>query len=68
MCIYRRIAGSSSQVLVLTVRNVLSGLGVPVLLRQTKVDEEKFITMASDSHQKVVRFDVCDSSNEIREN
>ena len=52
------ISGSPSQVLVLPVRNVLPGLVVSVLLGQTKVNEEEFITVTSDSHQEVVWFDV----------
>jgi len=54
----RRIAGSSSQVLVLTVRNVEMGLGVAVLLGQTKVDHVDLIAALANAHEEVVWLNV----------
>ena len=64
MCINGSISCSASQVLVFSVRNVLPSFVVSVLLGQTEVDEEQFITMTSDSHQEVVGFDVCKQRKE----
>lgn len=45
---------------------MLASSVVSVLFRQSKVDEEKFITMPPNSHQEVVRFDVCSSRKVIK--
>ena len=52
------IAGRASQVLVLPVRNVEVGLGVTVLLGQTKVDDIDLVATLADAHEEVVRLDV----------
>ena len=53
-----RIAGSSSQVLVLAIRDVEMGLGIPVLLCKTKVNDVDLIPALADTHEKIVRLDV----------
>jgi hypothetical protein len=52
------VASSAGQVLVLSVRNVLAGAVVAVLLGQAEVDEEELVAVAADPHQKVVGLDV----------
>ncbi len=51
--------GGSGEVLVLSVGNVLTASVVPVFLGQTKVNEEQFVAMATDAHEKVVGLDVA---------
>jgi hypothetical protein len=53
-----RIAGSSSQVLVLTVRDVEVRLRVAVLLGQSKIDHVDLVAALANTHEKVVRLDV----------
>ena len=53
------VAGSASQVLVLSVGDVKVGLRVPVFLGETEVDDIDLVATLSDSHQKVVRLDVA---------
>lgn len=52
------ITGSTSQVLVLTVRDVEVSLGVPVLLGETKVDDIHLIAPLTNAHQEVVGLDI----------
>jgi hypothetical protein len=52
------ITGSTSQVLVLTVRNVEVRLGVTVLLGQTKVDHIDLVATLTDTHKEVVGLDI----------
>lgn len=52
------IAGSSSQVLVLTVWDMKVGLGVTVLLGQTKINHIDLVSTLANAHQKIVRLDV----------
>lgn len=52
------ITGSTSQVLVLTVRDMEVSLGVTVLLGETKVDHVDLIATFANAHQKVVRLDI----------
>ena len=53
------LPSSSSQVLVLSVGNVLSSSVISVFLGQSKVNQEEFVTVATNSHQEVVRLDVA---------
>lgn len=52
------IPGSTSQVLILAVRDVEVGLGVTVFLREAKIDDVNLVPTLSNAHQEVVRFDV----------
>ena len=52
------ITSSTSQVLVLTVRNMEVGLGVTVFLSKTKVNYVDLVTTLANSHQEIVRLDV----------
>ena len=61
--IIRHTPGSSCQVLVLPVGNVLAGPVVSVLLSQSKVDQEEFVAVTPNTHQEVVWLDV--TMNEI---
>lgn len=58
MCIDRHITGSASQALMLPVWNVFFGLGVDVLLGQTKVNDvdDVFLFIPLPSDEKVFRF------------
>ena len=59
----RHRPGSSCQILVLSVRNVLTGPVVSVLFGQSKVDQEEFVAVTPNTHQEVVWLDV--TMNEI---
>jgi hypothetical protein len=52
------VASSTSQVLVLSVGDVKVGLRVPILLRETKVNDIDLVATLADSHQEIVRLDV----------
>lgn len=52
------ITGSSSQVLVLTVRDVEVSLGVAVFLCETKIDDVDLVSTLTDTHQEVVGLDI----------
>lgn len=52
------ITGSTSQVLVLTVRDVEVSLWITVLLGQTKIDDVDLVTTLSNAHKEVVWFDI----------
>ena len=52
------ITGGTSQVLVLTVRNVEVSLGIAVLLGQTKVNHVHLVPTFANAHQEVVGFDI----------
>ena len=54
----RTLPGSSCQVLVLPVRDVLSRSVVSVFLGQSEVDEEELVTVSPDPHEEVVRLNV----------
>ena len=54
MRVDRSVARRAGQVLILSVRYVLTGAHVAILFRQAKVDQEQFVAMAPDSHQKIV--------------
>tara|TARA_R110002003_G_scaffold202_8_gene15712 strand:+ start:4601 stop:5092 length:492 start_codon:yes stop_codon:yes gene_type:complete len=53
------IAGGTSQVLVLSVRNVEVGLGIAVLLGQAEVNDIDLVAALADAHEEVVRLDVA---------
>ena len=53
------VASRARQVLVLTVRDVKVRLRVPVLLRQTKVDDVDLVAALADAHEEVVGLDVA---------
>lgn len=52
------IAGGTSQVLVLSVRNVEVSLGITVLLGQTEIDNVDLVAALANAHEEVVRLDV----------
>jgi hypothetical protein len=52
------VASGTSQVLVLSVRDVEVGLRVPVLLGETEVDNVDLVTPLTDTHEEVVGLDV----------
>ena len=56
--VIKLIPGSSCQVLVLPVGNVLAGPVVSILLSQSKVDQEEFVAVTPNTHQEVVWLDV----------
>lgn len=58
MGVDRSITGSTSQVLVLSVWDVEMGLGVTVLLGQTKIDNVDLVATLSDAHEEVVGLDI----------
>ena len=53
-----RISSGTRQVLVLTVRDVEVRLRIPVLLRQTEVDDVHLVAPLANPHQEVVRLDI----------
>jgi hypothetical protein len=52
------VTSGTSQVLVLSVRDVEVGLGVPVLLGETKVNHVDLVAPLADAHEEVVGLDV----------
>lgn len=52
------ITGGTSQVLVLSVRDVEVSLGITVLLGQTKVDDIDLVAALTNAHEEVVGLDV----------
>lgn len=52
------VTSSTSQVLVLSVRNVEVGLGVAVLLGQTEIDHVDLVAALANTHQEVVGLDI----------
>ena len=53
------VTSGTSQVLVLSVRDVEVGLGVPVLLGETEVDHVDLVAPLADTHEEVVGLDVA---------
>lgn len=58
MGVDRSVTSSTRQVLVLSVRDVEVGLGVPVLLGQTEIDNVDLVAALANTHQEVVRLDI----------
>ena len=58
MGVNRGVTSGTGQVLVLSVRDVEVGLGVPVLLGETEVDNVDLVTPLTDTHEEVVRLNV----------
>ncbi|KAI3487940.1 hypothetical protein L1887_48023 [Cichorium endivia] len=54
----RGVAGGAGEVLVLSVGDVEVGLGVAVLLGETKVDDIDLVATLTDAHEEVVGLDV----------
>jgi hypothetical protein len=52
------ITSSTSQVLVLPVRDVEVSLGVTVLLGETEIDNVDLVATLADAHEEVVRLDI----------
>lgn len=52
------VTSSTSQVLVLSVRNVEVGLGITVLLGETEVDNVDLVATLADAHEEVIRLDI----------
>lgn len=52
------VTSSTSQVLVLSVRDVEVGLGITVLLGQTEINHVDLVATLADAHEEVVRLDV----------
>ena len=48
---------SSGEILVLSVRDVKMGLGITELPGKTRIDDIDLISMFSNAHEEVVRFD-----------
>lgn len=63
MRVDRGIAGSASQVLILTIRNVLMCAGVTVLFGQAEVYDVDQVSLLAKPHQEIIRFNV--SVNEV---
>ena len=53
------VTSGTGQVLVLSVRDVEVGLGVPVLLGETEVDHVDLVAPLADTHEEVVGLDVA---------
>jgi len=53
------VTGGTSQVLVLSVRNVEVSLGIAVLLGQTKVDDIDLVAALANAHKEVVGLDIA---------
>ena len=53
-----RVPSGARQVLILSVRDVLPGPVVAVLLCQAEIDEEQLVAVSADTHEEVVWFDV----------
>ena len=58
MGVYGGVAGRAGQVLVLSVHDVLACAVVSVLFGEAEINEEHFVAVAPDAHQKVVGLDV----------
>ena len=56
MGIKTRIPSSSSQVFILSVWYMLTSSIIPVFLSQPKVNEEKFVAVSSNTHEKIIWF------------
>lgn len=54
MCVYWGVAGSSGEILVLTVGDVLVCASVTVFFGQTKVNDVDQIALFAQAHEKVV--------------
>jgi hypothetical protein len=52
------ITGSSSEVLVLAVRDVEMSLGVTVFLCETKIDDVDLVSTLANAHQEVIGLDI----------
>jgi hypothetical protein len=52
------IAGGTSQVLVLSVRNMEMRLGIAVLLGKTEINDIDLVAALANAHEEVVRLDV----------
>jgi hypothetical protein len=52
------IAGGTSQVLVLSIRNVEVCLGIAVLLGQTEINDVNLVAALANAHEEVVRLDI----------
>ena len=63
MCVYGGVAGSASQIFVLTVGDVLVRACVTVFLSQTKIDYVDQVTLLAQPHQEVVWLHI--SMNEV---
>jgi hypothetical protein len=59
VCVDTSVPGGTSQVFVLTVRNVEVSLWVTVLLGQSKIDDVDLVTTLSDAHKEVIRLDIA---------
>ena len=58
MRIDRRVTCCAGQVLVVSIFDVISALGVSVPLGQSEIDDIDDVLLAADADQKVVRLDV----------
>jgi len=58
MSINRRITSSSGEVFIITKRNMNSSARVTIFLRKPKINNEEFVAMTSNSHQKIVWLNV----------
>jgi hypothetical protein len=58
MGVDRGITSSTSQVLVLPIRDVEVSLGVTVLLGETEIDNVDLVATLADAHEEVVRLDI----------
>ena len=59
MRVDRGVTSGTRQILVLAVRDVQVGLGVPVLLRETKINDVNLVTTLPNAHEEVVGLDVA---------
>ena len=55
----RRISRRARQILVLTIRDMKVRLGIPILLRQPKINHIHLISPLADAHQEVIRLDIA---------
>lgn len=58
MSVDRGISSGSREILVLPVWDMEVGLWIPVLLRETEVDDVDLVASLSDAHEEIVGLDV----------
>ena len=58
MSIYRGIPSRSSEVLPVSVRDVLAGLGISEPLGQAEIDNVHVVLLLADTNQEVVWLDI----------
>ena len=58
MSVHTGVASCTRQILSVTVRNVLSGLGFAEPLSEAKVDDVNEMLLLANTNKEVIRFDI----------